>query len=260
MRQKHPLYTIQPFLLVFFVAIYFCGYGFAQEGDKDISKEQLPVQERDRGDSFIENLGEVPGKIITLPFSLLFTGIAKTAGFLVDHNVYLTLTDWLTNEDGTRKVRPIFTPPTGGGLTFKQENLFTHGMTFRAEGSLGTRTRRYFGGSLTDLQLFSPRFGMELVGFQHRKPDDDFFGIGNNSLEADETNYLLQESNFEIDLLATPFDNTQFFFGVSYSDVNIEEGRDPKKPSIEENMNFNERHRARFFGCGDVVSPLQILS
>jgi hypothetical protein len=215
--------------------LYLNGGSYAQEKKQaDIPKEQMPVHERDRGDSFIENLGELPGRIITFPLFLLSKGISKTAGFVIDNQYYLTVTDWLTNEDGTRKVRPVFSPPGGGGVTFKQENLFTHGMTFRARGSFGKRSRRLFEGSLTDPQLFSQKFGLLLAGFQERKPDEDFFGVGNFTLEADETNFLIEESNFEVDLLSAPLTNVQFFAGFSYENVDIEEGRDSKKPSIDE--------------------------
>ena len=41
---------------------------------KKIPSRQLPIEERDQGDSFIENLGELPG-IVTLPFKIVFKGL-----------------------------------------------------------------------------------------------------------------------------------------------------------------------------------------
>ena len=118
-----------PAILVFGLCFYlFAGFNhlaFAQEKeDKEVPPEQLPVEERDTGDSFVENLGELPGDIITLPFKLFFKGV----GFVmrvVDYNaIILRVTDWLTSEDEKRKVRLIFTPVSGGGLIFIQDDFF----------------------------------------------------------------------------------------------------------------------------------------
>jgi len=204
------------------------------EQDKDVPEEQIPVEERDTGDSFIENLGELPGKIVTLPLTLFFKGVSK-ASSVVDYNaIVLRVTDVLTNEDGTRKVRPIFTPLSGGGLIFVQRNFLKPGMSFRTSASGGIRTRANFYGSLRDPQLFSARLGLHVEGLYQRLPDDDFFGIGNDSRRANETNYLHEETYFMTELLAKPVRNVIFSAGLSYSDVNIQRGRDPNKPSLQD--------------------------
>ena len=56
---------------------------FAQEKeDEETPKEQIPVEQRKTGDSFIENVGELPGDIVTFPLRLVFKGISKTAGWI----------------------------------------------------------------------------------------------------------------------------------------------------------------------------------
>lgn len=198
-----------------------------EEKEEDVPKEQMPVEDRETGDSVIETIGEVPGKLVSLPLKLFFKGVSKAAG-AVDYNaIVLRVTDWLTNEDGTRKVRPIFVPVSGAGLIFIQDNLFRDGMRFRAVGSFGNRTRKYFYGGLRDTQLFSSKFGLQVEGFYKRLPDEDFFGIGNESLKKKETNYLHEESNFEIEILSVPFKKAIFAAGLSYSKVNVKQGRDP---------------------------------
>ena len=251
-RQKtFSLPAILVFGLCFYLLAGFNRLTFAQEKeDKEIPPEQLPVEERDTGDSFIENLGELPGDLVTFPVRLVLKGISKTAGWIDFQNVYLRVTDWLTNEDGTRKVRPIFMPASGGGLIFIQDNLFREGMKFRASGSSGTRTRRNFYGGLRDTQLFSSKFGLELAGFYKRLPDEDFFGLGNDSRKGKptvrkgrltgETNYLHEESNFEGDLLYVPYKATQFAAGFSYSNVNIKRGRDDNHPSTDTTFTEDE--------------------
>jgi len=234
-RQKaFSLPAILVFSLCFYLLAGFNHLAFAQEKeDKEIPPEQLPVEERDTGDSFIENLGELPGDIITLPFKLFFKGVGFVTR-VIDYNaIILRVTDWLTSEDEKRKVRLIFTPMSGGGLIFIQDDLFKEGMDFRASGSFGIRTRRNFYGGLRDPQFFSSKFGIEAAGFYSRLPDEDFFGIGNNALQGDETNYLHEESNFKFALISMPYKGTLFSAGLAYSNVNIKKGRDPNHPSLD---------------------------
>jgi outer membrane protein assembly factor BamA len=203
-----------------------------EKGNEDVPEEQIPVEQRDTGDSFIENLGELPGKLITFPLKLVFRGASKVARVVDYSAIVLKVTDVLTNEDGTRKVRPIFTPLSGGGLIFIQKNLFKEGMALRTSVSAGIRTRVNLYGSLRDPQLFSRRFGLQVGGFYNRLPDEDFFGIGNDSRKTTQTDYLHEEAYFETELLASPLRNVILAAGVSYSDVNIENGRDPNRASL----------------------------
>jgi len=180
MKKQSVVNVLYLFLILLTFNLH--NVSFAQEKeDEETPKEQIPLEERKTGDSFIENVGELPGDLVTFPVRLVLKGISKTARWIDFQNVYLRVTDWLTNEDGTRKVRPIFMPASGGGLIFIQDNLFREGMKFRASGSSGTRTRRNFYGGLRDTQLFSSKFGLELAGFYKRLPDEDFFGLGNDS-------------------------------------------------------------------------------
>jgi outer membrane protein assembly factor BamA len=207
---------------------------FSQEKKENVPEQQIPVEERDTGDSFIENVGELPGKLVTLPLKLFFKGVSKTASAVDFNGMVLRVTDWLTNEDGARKVRPIFTPLTGGGLIFVQRNFLKPGMSFRASASGGIRTRANFYGSLRDPRLFSPRFGLQIESFYQRLPDEDFFGIGNDSRRGNETNYLHEETYFEAELLASPLRRAILALGWSYSDVNVKDGRDPNHASLLE--------------------------
>ena len=209
------------------------GQVVAQEKDGDgVPRTQIPVEERDNGDSVIETIGELPGEIIALPFKLFFTGVSEVAKVLDYNTIVLRVTDWLTNEDGTRKVRPIFTPVSGGGLVFIQDDLFKPGLRFRGMGTFGTRTRKNFYGGIRDLQLFSPMLGLKLEGLYQRLPSENFWGIGINSQEDDETNYLHEESNFGIELLSNAFEKVIFGAGFSYSNVNVKNGRGSSTPSI----------------------------
>jgi hypothetical protein len=196
-----------------------------EKKDPDIPETQVPVEKRDTGESLGETLGALPGRIVALPFRLVLTGISELAG-VVDYNtVVLRVTDWLTNEDGTRKVRPIFMPISGGGLILIQDNFIKPGMRFRGVGSLGIQTRRYFYGGLQDLQLFSKNVGLKVEGFHQRLPDEKFFGIGNDSDKGGQSSYLAQENRVRLELLSHASGKAVFGVGFQFSDVKIEDGR-----------------------------------
>ncbi len=231
MKKKDTAGNLFLYLIIISFSFYIAGQSFAQE-KKKVPDEQTPVEERDTGDSLIENIGELPGKIITFPFILLFKGVSKTSRVVDFGGVVLRVTDWLTNEDGTRKVRPIFTPISGGGLVFVQDNFLKNGMRLRASGTYAKRTRTLAYAGLRHPQLFSSKFGLQVEGFYQRQPDEDFFGIGNHSLNNNETNYLHEEYNFEIAILSSPFKKVIVSTGFSYSDVKIKDGRDSRTPSL----------------------------
>ncbi|MCG8607212.1 hypothetical protein MJD09_19785 [bacterium] len=72
---------------------------------RDIPETQIPVEERDTGESLGETLGALPGRIVALPLRLVFTGIGKVTG-LMDYNaVVLRVTDWLTER--TERVKLV---------------------------------------------------------------------------------------------------------------------------------------------------------
>lgn len=209
------------------VVLFIHQVGIAQ--DKQPAPEQVPVQDRDKGDSLIENIGELPGRLLTLPLQLVIEGFK----LIPVQTAYLKMTDFLTNEDGTRKVRPIFNPAGGAGATFSQANLFKPGMTFRARASFSQRTRRSLLADLSDRSFFGRSSGLHLTCIDMRKPDEDFFGIGNTSDTAKSGNYLEEEISLEGTFLLRAGRSTFFGFGMGYSDIAIEDGRDPTRPTLD---------------------------
>lgn len=248
MSKTSRLFRLFISLLIVFLSFGTATYLRAQDKEEeDLPKEQIPVEERETGDSFIENLGEVPGEIVTFPLKLFFKGISKAAGFVDYHQIVLRVTDFLTNEEGTRKVRPIFTPVSGGGLIYVEDNVFKEGMKFRASASFGIRTRTNLYGKLRDTQFFASKLGLQLSGFYNRRPDEDFFGIGQTSRRENRTDYLHEEGNFEMVLLSRPFKSALFAAGFSLSHVNIKDGRDPTTPNTD--SLFTEEEVPGFFGA-----------
>ncbi len=205
----------------------FCGLLRAQEeDDKEIPREQIPIEQRDHGDSFVENLGELPGDIVTLPFKVFFKGVSTLARVMDYNRIVLRVGDFLTSEDEKRKVRPLFAPFSGAGVLFSQNDLGKPGLNFRASAAFGVRTRHELVAGFRDVSLLGRGIGVELVGTRSRLPDEDFFGFGNQSLRTNETNYLYEESKIELGLAAQPFQHAIVAAGFRYSNVGIGEGRD----------------------------------
>ncbi len=234
---------------VFLVMALFWSHAaatYAQE-KQDIPPEQLPIEERDQGDSFIENLGELPGDILTLPFTLLFKGLGHGAEFIDYNGVVLRVTDWLTSDDEKTKLRPLFTPPAGIGFTFKQNDLFKEGMKFRATASVGRKTRRWLYAGIRDETFFVPKLGFEVTATHKRLPDEDFFGIGNDSGSEFKTNYLHRENSAKFELISPRFGQSLFAAGFTYSVIDVLPGRD--RDSVTLDSLFSPSELPGFFGA-----------
>jgi outer membrane protein assembly factor BamA len=205
-----------------------------EDEEEEVPKEQQPVEERETGDSIIEILGEIPGKIITFPLKITFKGVSKLSGMVDYHRAYQRVTDFLTSDDGRRKIRPVFSPPGGGGLLIGTNDLLSTGSKLRAAATLGVRTRRQLYLGYRAPNAFTTGLGFELTGGHFRLPDEDFFGIGNNTLNVDETNYLFRENLARFRVIGRLSQSSMVGFSMAYSDVVIGAGRDPNKPTLEE--------------------------
>lgn len=229
------------------------GYetGHAQEENEPTPPlKQIPVQERDTGDSAAEIMGELPGKIVTLPAKVFFHGLGRAAAVIDYQSIVLRVTDWLTNEDGTRRVRPIFAPFSGGGAVFAQDNLLTQGLDFQASASFGIRTRRNLFVGFQDTQLFGRRLGLMVAASHARLPDEDFFGIGIGSDKDQQTDYLYQENSVNIELVTGMIPNTLVSVGFALSEVDIGDGRDPNFPTLRDSADvFFDRPISGLFGA-----------
>jgi len=207
--------------------------GQSEKGE-DVPQKQRPVHEREHSDSFIEILGKLPGKIITFPIKLVFEGASAAAELIDYHHLYLRATDLLTSEDGNTKVRPIFSPVGGGGFLFGKDKFAGKGSSLRTSATFGIRTRRQIHGGLRFPRLFTRNIGLTISGSHSRLPDEDFFGLGRNSKEADETNYQHEENNARLGFLFTATEKSWFGLTGTYENVKIQPGRDSRTPSIEE--------------------------
>lgn len=231
-KDSKPSTTILVTIFIFFSTSGFGNFCLAQEKeDENVPSRQIPVEERDTGDSLVEDLVELPGDIVTFPLKLGFRGVGRLAKFMDYHAIVLRVTDWLTSEDEKTKLRPVFMSTSGGGLAFRQNDFLKPGMKLRASASFGIRTRRNLYWGVRDPHFLSSRFRIEAAGFYARLPDDDFFGIGNNSSRQNETNYLYEERNLKFDVLSR-IGRHLLAVGIAYSNTDIREGRDPDKPTL----------------------------
>jgi len=240
-----------PLLISLLLLLLAFGNGYTQEEDAPKPpQEQIPVQERDTGDSAAETVGEIPGKLVTLPAKLFFLGLGRAAAVIDYQSIVLRVTDWLTNEDDTRRVRPIFTPLSGGGAVFAQDNLLVDGLDFRASASFGIRTRRNLFAGFQDTQLFGNRLGLKVSGLHSRLPDEDFFGIGIGSDTSLQTDYLYQENSVDVELVTDIIPNTLLSAGFTLSEVDIRNGKDPNFPSLLDSADvFFDRPIPGLFGA-----------
>jgi outer membrane protein assembly factor BamA len=80
-----------------------------------------------------------------------------------------------------------------------------------------------------------------LVGGSHyRYPEEDFFGLGQDSSEDNRTNYLMETSDFGVEGQLRPFRHVSFVGGASYLTPSIGSGKDDGFPSAEDFFDSNQ--------------------
>jgi len=93
----------------------------------------------------------------------------------------------------------------------------------------GGLTMRHIGGSAIDARVWGQKFEF---------PQEDLFGIGQNSSRDDRTNYLHESTEVGSELRWSPKTFVTFSGGLAYLEPKIGRGTDPRFPSTE--LRFDE--------------------
>ncbi|HEV8393645.1 MAG TPA: BamA/TamA family outer membrane protein [Vicinamibacterales bacterium] len=93
----------------------------------------------------------------------------------------------------------------------------------------GGLTMRHIGGSAIDARVWGQKFEF---------PQEDLFGIGQNSSRDDRTNYLHESTEVGSELRWSPKTFVTFSGGLAYLQPKIGRGTDPRFPSTE--LRFDE--------------------
>ena len=93
---------------------------------------------------------------------------------------------------------------------------------------------RQVGGELTFHRLAGGPFGAAVRAQYYEFPQEDFFGLGPQSVEQNRTSFLMESTEIGADVWWTPVERLRVGGSVSYLDPAIGSGTDNRYPSTEE--------------------------
>lgn len=157
-----------------------------------------------RNSSTWETLVSLPGTIAYLPFKLVGSGLSGLVAYVDETKLVQKTYDVLVTDDRKRGLYPISAPPIGFGAKFFQKGLLTENSKLSLSASYGLRGRHKFQMSMKRIQLGGP-LAADVLAKYHLQPDEQFFGIesafvNGSDVDADRTNYLLEQSYGEVKL------------------------------------------------------------
>lgn len=194
--------------------------------------ESTPAKahKRLKGHETWENVINIPGQILYFPIRLLYSGVKPVIAFVERNEISSRIIDTFSSDDGKRAVYPTYYSRSGGGFKFYQKDFLTPGTKLSMTATIGWHWRQLYRARLRELNLGKNLFASFLA--QHRfLSDENFFGIGNDSLKADESNFALAQTSFTSGLGMKWGDKA--YLGTTLTlDLNkVSQGRDRRTPS-----------------------------
>lgn len=207
---------------------------------QDQQEDSIAVIERGTPGADGWDIAELPFKVVFFPLYLVSLGfewaggavndalpkLTRFSASLHDRGFYPTVAAQGSNS-GIGTALTIGVPPTRsnawghvrGGGTLKEYWL--------AEARLGYGP--VFGWTGVD-----ERFGINALGSRRHRPEDEFFGLGNESREEDRSNYLLDVRQITGELVVIPVPGNLEFVGTGgYENMQSGAGRRSSLQSVD---------------------------
>lgn len=133
--------------------------------------------------------------------------------------------------------------PAGAGTAFgvgldrtlgRASDLRSNQIDISARAALSTRDYTRVAGSFALRRIAGIPLDVVVGADQHDFPEEDFFGFGIDSREADRTNYLMKGTDVGADLLWHPRPALTIGGGLWHLDQRTGSGDDPRYPSVED--------------------------
>jgi outer membrane protein assembly factor BamA len=177
------------------------------------------------------------------PFRLVDKGIDKGLGKVENAHLPERAEDlqvWL-NKKG---YQPLFGGLGMGsgfavGVNVFRENLLGTGV--RLDIPVQFSTHRYIGlgGYLTFPLLPADRLFLK-TGFEYQdRPQEDFFGLGNDSLETNRSSYELEKKSVIVTLGSRLSKNLTLGFPVRFQNTNVGRGSDNRHPDLQDRFSVS---------------------
>ena len=100
-----------------------------------------------------EQIVNVPGTILALPFWLLEESISPVLDLVLEQKLVAKVKDFLRTDDGLRGVYPTYESQIGGGVKFFQKDLLNQDSKLDLIATVGLRWRQYYRIHLKRVKL-----------------------------------------------------------------------------------------------------------
>jgi hypothetical protein len=202
-----------------------------QEGSAAGADSTGAFPERMPGKSSWEHVVSLPGMIIYLPFWAVFQVTGAVIKLQADYQIGARLAAIFTSPDGSRGVMPVYSSRSGLGLEFFLKDRPSDGARLNLTGSWGLLGRQLYQARARRIEVFGGALTMGGQLTFRNMPDERFYGIGPNTVAADETNYQIKTATAEVALgrWVTPKFVVGGIFGVDHNITGA--GKSDKSPS-----------------------------
>jgi hypothetical protein len=219
-------------ITVVLVICLLAGRALAQTDAEPDSTTVAPEKASHR--SAGETLLALPGMIVYLPFHLVSTVVEFTAQAVYDHHVLDRARAWLTTEDGRAGIRPMTGTDSGGGArVFYKRLIFNGDASHASTFGRSAEQRQHHVTTLTWPDGRALPGDMGLSAAFDKEPDKQFFGIGHDTAESDETSYLNESISGGLTYERPVTGRIGLGIEVGYRSVEIRDGRSDDDPPTQ---------------------------
>jgi hypothetical protein len=200
-----------------------------------------------------EYIVNLPGYILYIPFWLVYTAVNPVIGWVDKSNVIPRINDFLTSDDGTRRLFPNYETQYGFGLTYSQDGVLKSTGQLEAVALTGLWWRRYFSLDITEIRLKGPI----LAGAGARYllwTDAAFYGIGNDSRKEDRSNFAHRQPSLWGSVGLDFGDRFRSGLAMRFEQNSISPGRNSNYPSSTDWILSHEEQLPGLDGRADYLA------
>jgi outer membrane protein assembly factor BamA len=123
------------------------------------------------------------------------------------------------------------------GTQFRKADIMNRGLTFTASGQASFAAYQKYEMTIDAPRLADERLFLSFNFRQRNFPQEDFFGVGSDSDEADRTNFRLEDTQYVTVFGVRPARNVSVGAHVGVLNTNTASGTDRRFPSVEQRFN-----------------------
>lgn len=180
-----------------------------------------------------EYLLAVPGVLLTLPIQVVTRAVAGTAWLVQQTGIDRFVQRLLLAGDPYASLTPSFSLGRGFALSYRKYRLFGEASELRASGAYGFHNRHALGFGLANGGLFRTSWGGSLSFAYRYLPEENFYGIGPETDEDDETDFGLQDLRLVLTATYAPGQHVVPSLSVSIERFDRFDGSDDELPNTE---------------------------